>query len=129
MRYFLLTYRDPRGRTCLHNACSFGDKHFVTMIVEEAKVLHHGVTESIIDIKDNDKLTPFYLLCQDGFRKRYDFDEEEEAFLEGFEKTIAVEVTIDKNNDGLEDDPEQQKIGGIPRKEKAKGNRRNEEER
>ena len=76
------------------------------MIVLEAMYLGHGTIDEILDIKDNDQLTPYYLLCEEGFRKKYDFDEDEEAFLEGFEKTIAVEVTIDKNNDGLEDDPE-----------------------
>lgn len=109
IRYFLLTFPDPRGRVCLHNACRFGDKHFVTMIVMEADYLGHGIVDEIIDRKDEDRLTPFYLLCEEGFRKKYDFDEEEQALLEGFEKTIAVEVTIDKNNDGLEEDPDQQK--------------------
>ena len=110
IRYFLLTYQDPKGRVCLHNACRFGDKHFVTMIVMEAAHLGTvsgiNVVDEIIDKKDGDQLTPFYLLCEEGFRKKYDFDEEEQAILEGFEKTIAVEVTIDKNNDGLEADDE-----------------------
>lgn len=101
IRYFLLTYSDAKGRVCLHNACRFGDKNFVTMIVMEADRL--GVDGEIIDKKDEDQLTPFYLLCEEGFRKKYDFDEEEQAFLEGFEKTIAVEVTIDQNNDALQD--------------------------
>lgn len=121
IRYFLLTYRDPRGRVCLHNACRFGDKHFVTMMVMEAEHLGPGIVDEIIDRKDEDQLTPFYLLCEEGFRKKYDFDEEEEAFLEGFEKTIAVEVTIDKNNDGLEDDPnQQQKLEEYLEKKKQK---------
>ena len=106
IRYFLLTFKDSKHRVCLHNACRFGDKHFVTMMVMEARYLGHQIVDEILDIKDKDQLTPFYLLCEHGYRKKEDFDEEEKAFLEGFEKTIAVELTIDQNNDGLEDNPE-----------------------
>ena len=59
------------------------------MIIWEAD--HLGFADEIIDQKDNDELTPFYLLCEDGYRKKYDFDEDEAALLEGFEKTIAIE--------------------------------------
>lgn len=54
IRFFLLTYKDSRGRTCLHNACKFGDKNFVTMIVMEAVHLGRGTVDLILDVKDND---------------------------------------------------------------------------
>ena len=77
------------------------------MIVHEAIDL--DFINEIIDEEDNDKLTPIYLLCEEGYRKKYEFvDEEEEAEMEGFEKTVAVDYMIDKNNDGLEDDLEKQ---------------------
>ena len=51
-------------------------------------------TDEFLDVKDNDGLTPFYLLCEEGFRKGYEFNEDDEAWLEGAEKTIANEMLI-----------------------------------
>lgn len=45
------------------------------MICEEAKDLQF--VEDIVDVKDNDGLTPLYLLSEHGFRKAYDYDEDE----------------------------------------------------
>jgi hypothetical protein len=61
----------------LHNAARFGDKHFCHMIVHEAEHMKGDTLDRIIDLKDKDGLTPFYLLCEEGFRKAYDFNEEE----------------------------------------------------
>ena len=116
LRYFLLTFKDPKNRTCLHIAARYGDRHFTTMIVMEADYLQFA--DEIIDQKDSDELTPFYLLCEDGYRKKYDFDEDEAALLEGFEKTIAIEQTIDDNNDGMESDGSEEL--NIDKKEKKR---------
>ena len=71
------------------------------MICEEAKDLQF--IEDIIDIKDNDGLTPLYLLAEHGFRKAYDYDEDEEAKREGQFKTVIEEICIDKDNAKLDD--------------------------
>lgn len=47
IRYHILTKKDAKGRISLHRAAEVGDKHFCTMIVEEAKDL--SFVEDIID--------------------------------------------------------------------------------
>lgn len=67
LRYFIFTNTDKKQRIPLHRAAELGDKHFTTMIVMEAERLKF--LDDIIDRKDNQGLTPFYLLCENGFRK------------------------------------------------------------
>jgi hypothetical protein len=83
-RYYVLTKPDTRGRNCLHYAAQFGDKHFCTMIVEEARVLE--ILPEIIDVKDEDSMTPLYLLSEKGCRsvslEKQDPDEVERIAVE-----------------------------------------------
>jgi len=72
------------------------------MIVCEAGKMNF--VDEIIDVKDSNGLTPLYLLCEEGFRKKYDVDDEEEALALGMAKTAAEELLIADANDGLESD-------------------------
>lgn len=70
IREFILTQIDIRGRNVLHIACMNGDKHYVTMILYEAEFIDPKLTELLIEMEDYDKLTPLYLLCEQGFRRK-----------------------------------------------------------
>jgi ankyrin repeat protein len=96
IRYFILTKKDAKGRNSLHRAAECGDKHFCTMICYEAADLNF--TEVVVDVKDNDGLTPLYLLAEHGFRKAYDYDEDEENLMDGLGKTVVEEICVDKDN-------------------------------
>lgn len=72
-----MTQRDNRGRTVLHIACLNGDKNFVTMILYEAEFIHPKLTEVLVENQDADMLTPLYLLCEQGYRrKNYKMDQD-----------------------------------------------------
>ena len=71
-----MTKTDKKGRNVLHLAAQFGDKNFCTMLLYEADDLKFG--KEIIDVYDKHSLTPLYLLCEEGFRKSQNFNEEEE---------------------------------------------------
>jgi hypothetical protein len=102
IRYYILTKKDAKGRQVLHRAAECGDKHFCTMIAYEAKKL--GFESEIIDTKDNEGLTPLYLLAEFGYRKKYDEDDEEVALLQGLGKTVVEEVAIDRDNLDLDEE-------------------------
>lgn len=46
------------------------------MLLYESDDLNFG--KEIIDVVDNNNLTPLYLLCEEGLRKSQNFNEEEE---------------------------------------------------
>lgn len=46
------------------------------MLLYESDDLNFG--KEIIDVVDKNNLTPLYLLCEEGFRKSQNFNEEEE---------------------------------------------------
>lgn len=103
IRYFLLTKPDAAGRICLHLACQFGDKDFSTMIVYEADLLGFG--SDVIDYRDRFGLSPLYMLCEQGYRKQNNYeDQEQEALNWGLQKVIANEMFLDRENEGLEED-------------------------
>lgn len=102
IRYYILTKQDAKGRICLHRAAECGDKHFCTMICYEAEALQF--TEEIVDMKDQDGLTPFYLLAEHGYRKAYDYDEDEENLMDGLGKTVVEEIAVDRENLKLDAD-------------------------
>ena len=54
-----------KGRSVLHYAAMNGDRHFCTMIIHEAEIM--GILDLIIDLTDDDELTPLYLLCEKGY--------------------------------------------------------------
>ena len=76
IRYYFMTKKDKRERTCLHLSAMFGDKDFTTMLIFEADKLGFG--GEIVDLKDREGLTPLYLLAEEGYRKRESLDEQEE---------------------------------------------------
>ena len=68
IRRKLLRQTDATGENLLHMAARLGDKYFSVMIVNEAKEL--GCLDEIINEKNNEGHTPFYLLCEQGFRSK-----------------------------------------------------------
>ena len=70
IRNFLLMATNKRGQQPLHLATRIIDKHFVTMLVNEAKELIEASRESsngikhIVNEPDRDSMTPLYLLCE-----------------------------------------------------------------
>ena len=68
----------------------FGDKDFTTMIIYEADLLGFG--SEIIDKKDKEGLTPLFLLCEEGYRKRETFNEEEEEIYSHFVKDLKIKA-------------------------------------
>ena len=59
------------------------------MIVCEAGKM--GFVDEIIDVKDTSGLTPLYLLCEEGFRRKRGQDDEEEALADGMQAAAAEE--------------------------------------
>lgn len=103
IRYYILTVTDPRGRLCLHVAAKHGDKHFGTMIVKEAE--YYNFLHEIIDFKDNDGLTPLYMLAETGYQKsNLNLSEDEQALENLARAQLDDEVNIMKKNDGLVED-------------------------
>lgn len=76
------------------------------MLVMEAEYLDSLVVgekqgdclKKTINVRNNDQLTPLYLLCEQGFRQKYDVDVEEENLMHGLQKTVNNEIDDDALN-------------------------------
>lgn len=62
IRSRLFREKDETGENLLHMAARLGDKYFSVMIVNEAKEL--GCLDEIINERNNEGHSPFYLLCE-----------------------------------------------------------------
>ena len=116
LRYYILTNLDSRGKNCLHYAASFGDKHFCTMIIEEAR--HLDFLPEVIDCKDEDQMTPLYLLSERGYRPISDIYLDPEDVENNAVEKLIKEISIKDENktkgvdeDEYGDEPNELEVG------------------
>lgn len=84
-------------------AAAFGDKYFCTFMILEAVELKF--IDDIIDKKGGKGLTPFYLLCEKGFRRKAkskDFNNEQTKIKEGKEENDGKYEDTSENTEQFE---------------------------
>ena len=59
------------------------------MILYESEFISPRLSEIIIEAKDNDGLTPLYLLCENGYRRKY-YKCEDDWLVRNFLKQFGV---------------------------------------
>lgn len=137
-----MTNTDKMKNICLHRAAKFGDKQFVTMLImetEELDKLQPGgqkgdCLQRSINCRNSDGLTPLYLLCEQGFRTKGNFDEDEADLFHGLERTIANELEADdmaldlEEGDGDSDGDASEIVNAFGNKEREDRKVRNEYE-
>jgi hypothetical protein len=92
-RIYILAKAGKKNRNSLHIAANLGDKEFVTMILHESNDLK--ILSYLMGEKDSDQLTPFYLLCQQGFKPNH-FKNPDERIIIDFLRIMQNSETDEK---------------------------------